>query len=84
MAAACIESRAQLHSESEPPGRKQGFECEFPFQKEGVMDASARDVVFLFILGYSLSHFLKAQQPGNTVSLIMASDSIARPLAWSE
>lgn len=48
------------------------------------MDASAPDVVFLFILGYSLSHFLKAQQPGNTVSLIMASDSIARPLAWSE
>lgn len=48
------------------------------------MDGSVLDMVLLFILGYSLSHFLKAKQPGNTVSQIMANDSIARTLAWSE
>lgn len=84
VSAASIESRAQSHPESDPAGRRQAFECKLPLEKEGVMGGSVPDVVFLLMRAHSLSHFLKAQQPGDTVSQIMANDLTARTLAWSE
>lgn len=55
-----------------------------PSKREGVMDGPVSNTIFLFTLIYSLSHFLKTQQPGHTVRQIMANDPKARALAWSE